>query len=117
VYATQWAINQQMATAAKARFPERLHIVRLEDVVANSRQALRPLCEALGIDPEHPSLGAPSWNGRGLDQVYPWGTIRSPTPEANRATAAELSTAEQEEIGRIVGPWIGLLGYGDFLSS
>jgi hypothetical protein len=117
VYATQWAINQQLATAAKARFPERLHIVRLEDVVTNSREALRPLCDALGIDSEHPALSAPSWNGRGLDQVYPWGTIRTPTPEANRATAAELSPAEQAEIGRLVGPWTGSLGYGDFLSS
>ena len=40
----------------------------------------------------------PSFNGAPLQEVYPWGTIRSATTEANRATADELERNETEEI-------------------
>ena len=29
----------------------------------------------------------PSWNGQKMEQVYPWGTVRTPTPEANTSAA------------------------------
>ncbi len=114
-YASQWALNQHIAHVAKARFPDRMHIVRLEDVVADSVAALRPLCEALGIDATHKSLQAPSWNGQSLEQVYPWGTIRNPTPEANKATGCELTDVERQEVERHVGSWIDTLGYRGIL--
>jgi len=44
------------------------------------------------------SLRAPTWNGQRLEQVYPWGTIRTPTPEQNRREAESLSAAERDEI-------------------
>jgi hypothetical protein len=46
-----------------------------------------------------------------LEQVYPWGAIRTPTPEANRAAAEELSESEIEEIGVRAGPLLKVLGY------
>jgi hypothetical protein len=63
------------------------------------------------------SLAAPSWNGQQMQQVYPWGTIRQPTPAANRATADELSLQEKEEIGIRTATLLDRLGYAGFLTA
>jgi hypothetical protein len=47
--------------------------------------------------------------------VYPWGTIRSATPEANKATAEELSAQEREEIRARTGQYLDHFGYTDFI--
>ena len=65
--------------------------------MADPVQALTPVLTALGVGPAE-TLRAPSWNGTPLGEVYPWGTIRTATPAANRATAMELSEAERAEI-------------------
>ncbi|MBI5087828.1 MAG: sulfotransferase [Actinobacteria bacterium] len=114
-YIGQWVVNQHLASAALARFPDRMHVVRLEDVVADPASALEPLCTSLGIDPADAALRGPSWNGSSMEQVYPWGTIRTPTPDANRATAELLTDDDRAEISRLAEPWIERLGYSDFL--
>jgi hypothetical protein len=64
----------------------------------------------LGLDPAD-TLKRPSWNGTELSEVYPWGTIRRATPEANRATALELSKEEREEIRLRAGPYLDAFDY------
>ena len=96
-YLLGWTVNQYHALLYRERFPDRLHIVRAEDVMADPFATLGAVCERLGLEPAD-SLRRPTWNGTVLEQVYPWGTIRTPTPAANRATALELSEAEREEI-------------------
>jgi hypothetical protein len=115
VYVGQWALNQQIAHAVRERYTDRMHIVRLEDVVRDPRAALRPLCTSLGVDPNDDALTGPSWNGSSLSEVYPWGTIRSPTADANRKTAHELTPEECSEVRRFAGPWLPSLGYAEFL--
>jgi hypothetical protein len=65
--------------------------------VANPKAAMTRLCVRLGIGYSDTCL-YPSFNGKKLEQVYPWGTIRVPTPEVNVATANELTDAEKAEI-------------------
>ncbi len=96
-YMLGWTLNQYYALLYKEKFPDRLHIVRTEDVMRNPRETLGGVCEKLGLEVAA-SLDKVSWNGTELEQVYPWGTIRTPTPEANLATAKELSAAQIEEI-------------------
>jgi sulfotransferase family protein len=115
-YLLGWTLNQYHALLSKAQHPDRVHIVRAEDVMSDSTAALAPVCEALGIEVAD-SLQYPSWNGKPLDQVYPWGTIRTPTPEANHATALELSGEEQEEVRRRAWQYLELFGYSDFLED
>jgi hypothetical protein len=50
-----------------------------------------------------------------LEEVYPWGTIRIPTPEANVATANELSDAQKREMKTETLVMQRLLGYENFL--
>lgn len=109
-YARGWSINQQAALVCRERFPDRFHLVRLEDELADPVATLGGVCSALGLQTSE-SLGTASWNGKPLENVYPWGTIRTPTTEANLATARELSSAEHAEIALRTGPFCDLLGY------
>jgi len=111
-YATGWIVHQHAALTFAAEYPDRVYILRYEDIVADPVSALSRVLSKLGLSGA-PSLARPSWNGRAMDQVYPWGTIRVPTPEVNAATAAELSTAERDAIRRRTEPLLKVFGYGE----
>ena len=112
-YMLGWTVNQQHALLLETRFRGRLHIVRAEDVFADPTGTLGPVCTALGLEVA-PALAAPSWNGSPLPEVYPWGTIRAATSEANAATARELTPEEREAVGAWAGPYVETFDYGRF---
>jgi hypothetical protein len=109
-YMLGWCLNQHCALLARERFPDRFHLLRTEDTLEG---AIFEVCERLGLDRDD-SLRTPSWNGEPLEQVYPWGTIRTATPAANRATAEELTEAERREVRTRAGLYLEALGYGEF---
>jgi hypothetical protein len=113
-YAYGWTLNQYHALLFQRKFPERMHVIRLEDVLADPHATLGALCQKLGLEASD-SLRYPSWNGEKLEKVYPWGTIREATPQANAATAAELTLAERDEIRARTWQYLEPLCYGDFL--
>jgi hypothetical protein len=115
-YLLGWTLNQHYALMFSHMFPDRFHIVRAEDVMADPQGTLGELCGKLGLQTSD-ALGTPSWNGTPLDEVYPWGTIRTPTPEANLATANELSPDEQEQVRMRAWQYLDVLGYANFLES
>ena len=115
-YMLGWTMNQFFAVRLREKFPNRFHIIRAEDVMADSYEALGALCKKIGLEPAE-SLKTPSWNGNPLAEVYPWGTIRKAAPEANLATANELSDAEKEEIRAITWQYLDVFDYTNFLSS
>jgi hypothetical protein len=115
-YLLGWTLNQYYALLAKERFPDRFHLIRFEDLVEDPGGVLGAVCERLGVS-SAASLAEPSWNGQSMTSVYPWGTIRSATADANRATAAELSSEETEEVRRRAGPYLELLEYAGFPGS
>jgi len=109
-YMTGWCVHQLAALASAERFPGRAHVLRYEDIVADPVGVLSKVLAAAGIGTS-PTLARPSWNGRVLDEVYPWGTIRVPTPAANMATASELSRDEVEEIHQRAAPLLAPFRY------
>lgn len=113
-YMLGWTLNQYLALLFKAQFPDRLHIIRTEDVMADSMKALGAVCERLGLE-RAPSLKTPTWNGSELEEVYPWGTIRKATPEANLATAQELSARERGEIRTYAWQYLEVFDYKGFI--
>jgi hypothetical protein len=115
-YMLGWTLNQYHALTFRRRFPDRLHIVRTEDVMADPFNALGPVCEAMGLR-RTDSLRRPTWNNTPLDEIYPWGTIRTATPEANRATADELSAEEREEIRSYAAAYLEVFNYNRFLDT
>jgi Sulfotransferase family len=109
-YMTGWCVHQTAALVSTQRFPDRAHILRYEDIIANPVGVLSDLLARLGVGGS-PSLDRPSWNGKVLDEVYPWGTIRVPTPAVNAATARELSRDEADEIHQRTGPLLPAFRY------
>lgn len=103
-YMLRWNICQMHALRARALHPGRVHIVRIEDVMADPAGTLGPICEAMGLERAE-TLARPTWNGQPLDEIYPWGTIRQPTLDANRAAANALSDAERDAIALWTAPY------------
>jgi len=114
-YFTAWAISQYYALAFREIYPESVHILRFEDVVADPKGVLGKLCMKIGLDSSD-ILATPTWNGAVLEEVYPWGTIRRATPEANLATAKELSGEEREQVRLWAEPYLDILDYRRLLS-
>jgi hypothetical protein len=98
------------ALRVRALYPERVHVVRIEDVMADPKSTLGAVCGALGLEASD-TLACPTWNGRPLDEVSPWGTIRQPTLEANRAAADSLSNDERKAIALWASPYLDSFGY------
>lgn len=113
-YLTGWTTALAHALAFRRRHPERLHILRFEDIIADPKGTLGGICRAMGVAASE-TLAVPTWNGAPLEEVYPWGTIRKATAEANRAAAGELSAGEREEVRTWAGPYLELMGYKDFI--
>jgi hypothetical protein len=115
-YILAWNLNQYFALLFKEKYPDRMHIVRTEDVMENPHKALGAILQEMGLQPND-SLKTPSWNGEPLQEVYPWGTIRKATPEANLATANELTAEEKQEIKERAWQYLEVFEYTNFLSS
>jgi sulfotransferase family protein len=113
-YLLGWTLNQYYALLYRDMFPGRLHVVRAEDVMADPVRTLGAVLAKLGLEPAD-SLRTPTWNGAALTQVYPWGTIRIPTPEANRATALELSAADRDEVRARAWQYLETFDYKGFV--
>jgi hypothetical protein len=112
-YTWTWNLCQHMALTFAEKYPGNFHIVRFEDLIANPRAAMQKLCEQLGIGFADACL-TPSWNGVPLKEVYPWGTIRFPTPEVNVATMNQLSGDEKTRISALSVVMGRMLGYDGF---
>lgn len=114
-YMRAWTLNQYYALYYQEKYPERVHVVRVEDVMADSVKALRGVCESLGVDPNAESLKKPTWNGTELEEVYPWGTLRRVRPEDNQATANELSQEEKDAIRGYTWQYLDVFDYRSFV--
>jgi hypothetical protein len=115
-YITGWCLNQQAALTFAEMYPQRVHILRFEDIIENPVEVLGTVLAKLGVR-KSSTLSQSSWNGRVLDQVYPWGTVRTPTVAANLATAHELNATEKKEIHARTKPLLSILGYDSFLAE
>jgi hypothetical protein len=109
-YMLGWTLSQYSALLFQKKFPGRVHVVRAEDVMADAKGTLGRVMGELGLKTDA-SLSRPTWNGRDLKEVYPWGTIRVPTPEHNLATARELDAQEIEEIRQRAWQYLDVFGY------
>jgi hypothetical protein len=114
-YMRAWVMNQYYALYFQKKYPDRVHVLRIEDVMADSAKVLGNLCKMLDLDPNVDSLNYPSWNGEQLDEVYPWGTLRKVQPDTNKATAEELSQEEKAAIREYTWQYLDVFGYGDFI--
>jgi hypothetical protein len=111
-YVTGWLMCQHHAKLFEAKFPRNFFVIRYETIIKNSKKTLGDILVKLGLKPSE-SLKTPSWNGEELSEVYPWGTIRRPTGDANLRTARELKKAEIEEIYLRTKDYVEAFHYAD----
>jgi hypothetical protein len=115
-YMLAWTLNQYHALMYKEKFPDRLHIVRAEDVMEDPKKTLGAVLEKMGLESSD-TLKTPTWNGEKLEEIFPWGTIRTATPEANIATANELSKEEKEAIAAYTFQYLDTFDYRTILEK
>ena len=113
-YLTAWVTTQYHALVFQKLWPDHIHIIRYEDVVADPQACLGKMCEKIGIASAE-SLRAPTWNAKPLEEVYPWGTIRKATIQANKTTAQELSGDEIESVRTWADVYLEIFDYKSFL--
>jgi hypothetical protein len=109
-YMTAWVTVQYHALLSREQNPKHVHIVRAEDVMADAAKTLGGVCRDLGLQAAD-TLTTMSWNGSPLPEAYPWGTIRRATPDANLATARELSAAERDEVATRAAHYLDAFDY------
>ena len=115
-YMLGWTLNQYYALYFAQKYPDRMHIVRTEDVMSDPYHTLGSICSKLGLEPAE-VLKKTTWNGRELDEVYPWGTLRKVTPKQNRATADELSNEEKDRIREYTWQYLEVFDFKNFLGK
>jgi hypothetical protein len=109
-YVMTWNLVQHIAVTYADRYAGQFHLLRFEDLIDDPSGEMAALCQKLGLS-FSPTVLYPSWNGSKLERIYPWGTIRTATPEANLATMNELSGEERSQIKVLSAVMCKLLGY------
>ena len=112
-YMQIWNIMQHMALTFTQIYPKNFHLVKFEDLLENPKNFFTKLLNEIGLT-YISSLEYPSWNGRKLEQLIPWGTIKIPTKKANLETAKELSQKDYKEIKKLTSVLSKILGYDQF---
>jgi hypothetical protein len=115
-YMQGWTLNQYHALYYQRKYPDRLHVIRLEDILADPLKTLGELCGKLGLAADE-ILQQPTWNHHELKEVYPWGTLRKVSPETNLATANELDEAEKEAIREYTWQYLDVFDYTHYLDQ
>ena len=113
-YLTAWVETQYHALVFQKIHPDRIHIVRYEDVIEAPRETLGRICAKLGLEASD-SLEMPTWNRNPLEEVYPWGTIRRASLAANKITAEELSGEEIAKIRVWADHYLEVFNYTTFM--
>jgi hypothetical protein len=109
---TAWVNCQYLSLIYREKYPDNYHIIRFEDIVKDKVKSLSSVLEKMGVGSSR-TLAYPSWNGKRLKEVYPWGTVRIPTEEANLMTAMELEKREIKEIYERTKTYIDLFDFVD----
>jgi hypothetical protein len=115
-YCQTWNSIQHFAYIYALKYPHNFHIVRVEDAMASKAETMSWLLERLNL-PWDDAVLYPSFNGRKLESVYPWGTIVTPTTEVNRQTALELSQEQLKAVKTECTLMVKTFGYDSFYAN
>ncbi len=112
-YCAVYNAAHHMAVNYSVKYPGRFHVIRLEDFLFDKRATLSPILERIGI-PWDDSLLYPSFNGKVLETLPPWGTVEKPTTEYNESQATSLAPDVRARIKAECALLIDVFQYGRF---
>lgn len=96
-YVMAWIICQYYALRLSGKYKKNFYIIKYEDIIKNPEIFLGEILIKMGFQ-KSSTLAKPSWNGKLLKEIYPWGTIKIPSEKVNIETAKTLSKLEISEI-------------------
>jgi hypothetical protein len=108
-YCRKWIVVNLLAFAFAQKYPARVTLVRLDELIAARQPALARLCAWLDIAYDS-ALERPTWNGAAIDRLPPFGAVPVVSAEHERDAAATLSAEERASIMRQTGAVQSLLG-------
>ena len=111
-YLAAYNIGHHLAFNYERKYPHQFHIVRLESFLEDKRATLESILALIGL-PWDEALSKPSFNGRELTTLPPWGTVEKPTTEYNLSQARSLSPRLCEAISKECALLIETFGYSD----
>ena len=109
-YCQIWNASQVHALVYTKKYAGKFHVVYAEDIFENPKDTMDSLLKKIGL-PWNDSALAPTFAGKPMKQVYPWGTVKYPTTNANIETAKELTKEQQQSILIECSPILDLLNY------
>lgn len=108
-YATAYNVAHHMAYNYAVKYPN-FHLLRLEDFLADKRATLEPILAEIGL-PWSDTCLYPSFNGRELTHLPPWGTVEKPTQEYNLAQAKSLAPEIHAAVAKECALLLEVFGY------
>ncbi len=110
-YLLAYNVGHSLALAYQAKYPMRFFIVRLEDFLSDKQKTLEPILKRIGL-PWDAAMEYPSFNGKQLETLPPWGTVEKATMEHNLDRAKSLTMEQKRAVVRETGYLIHVFGYG-----
>jgi hypothetical protein len=98
-YAARWSLLNTAGFIHAARRPDRFLNVRYESLLAERQAQITRLAGWLGIEPDV-ALERPSWNGRSLKRMGPFGGVPQNDLDYERANVASLGSDDIQVLAR-----------------
>lgn len=112
-YLLAYNVAHSLALNYAIKYAGNFHLIKMEDFLADKRGTLEPVLAKIGL-PWDEALSYPSFNGRELKTLPPWGTVERPTLEYTREIAAALPREVKDAIAKESGFLIKTFGYEDY---
>ncbi|MEI7701466.1 MAG: sulfotransferase [Planctomycetia bacterium] len=93
-YGTRWNMINSTAGTVRRCVPERMRIVRLQDLVSETRTVMSELCEWLNISFDDVLL-SPTWRGKPIPLTGPFGGLRGASLQYEVACARLVSEEDR----------------------
>lgn len=92
-YCDIWNICQLKAASLLQKYPNNFFIIKNEDYIRDSEKIIGKLLGKIDI-PSSSILSYPSFNGKKLDNLMPWGAVEYPNEKYNKLKAKQLSNED-----------------------
>lgn len=112
-YLLAYTIAHSLAVNYAVKYRGNFHLVRMEDFLRDKRRTLEPILTKIGL-PWDEALTYPSFNGKKLETLPPWGTVEKPTFEYTVEIAKALPPEIKEAIKKEAAFIIANFGYEAF---
>lgn len=112
-YLLAYNVAHGLAYNYQFKYPGQFHVLRLEDLLACRKSTLQPILDKIGL-PWDDALLYPSFNGRELSTLPPWGTVERATVEYNDNQAASLPYDIKDRVAKECALLIKTFGYKEY---